>query len=185
MGSHSPVSEAWRLSLLTIRGELCAQPYSAHQLTDLLDPPVDHPDNPTGPVWMRLDRRPVQPEQARSDWSRPSRPPANTASHRQRLAQPERKPRAQAPEASSMNDLEGFLCVSSMKVEGSSSHGRLLVAGRGGAADQRGGRVDQSSIRAGRPWCRAAGAAQSSRRPLHCKAMTHTERARTTPPANV
>ena len=34
-----------------------------------------------------------------------------------------------------------------------------------------------------RPWCRAAGAAQSSRRPLHSKAMTHTERARTMTPA--
>jgi hypothetical protein len=34
----------------------------------------------------------------------------------------------------------------------------------------------------GRPWCRAAGAAQSSWRPLHSKAMTHTERARTRPP---
>jgi len=37
MGSHSPLREAWRLSALTIRGELCAQPSSAHQLTDLLD----------------------------------------------------------------------------------------------------------------------------------------------------
>jgi hypothetical protein len=36
-----------------------------------------------------------------------------------------------------------------------------------------------------RPWCRAAGAAQSSRRPLHPKATTHTERARTTLPAIV
>jgi hypothetical protein len=51
------------------------------------------------------------------------------------------------------------------------------------AADQGGGRVDQSPIRAGRPWCRAAGAAQSSWRPLHSKAMTHTERAFGRPPA--
>jgi hypothetical protein len=36
-----------------------------------------------------------------------------------------------------------------------------------------------------RPWCRAAGAAQSSGRPLHSKAMTHTERARTMPPTMV
>jgi hypothetical protein len=39
----------------------------------LLDHPVDHPDDPTGPVWIRLDRRPVQREQARSVWSRPDR----------------------------------------------------------------------------------------------------------------
>jgi hypothetical protein len=37
------------------------------------DHPVDHPGDPTGPVWIRLDRRPVQREQARSDWSRPDR----------------------------------------------------------------------------------------------------------------
>jgi hypothetical protein len=30
----------------------------------------------TRPVWIRRDRRPVQPEQARSDWSRPDRPRA-------------------------------------------------------------------------------------------------------------
>src|SRR5215203_5201004 len=46
---------------------------------------------------------------------------------------------------------ERFLCVSSMKVEGSSSHGRLLVAGRGSGRGPGGGRVDQSSIRAGSP----------------------------------
>jgi hypothetical protein len=38
-----------------------------------LDHPVDHPDDPTGPVWSRLDRRGIQREQARSDWSRPDR----------------------------------------------------------------------------------------------------------------
>src|SRR5215217_4022930 len=76
MGSRSPVREAWRLSALTIRGELCAQPYSAHQLTDLLDPPVDHPDDPTGSLSIRPDRRGIQPEQPRSIWSRPSRPRA-------------------------------------------------------------------------------------------------------------
>jgi hypothetical protein len=32
-----------------------------------LDRPFDHPDDPTGPVWIRLDRRGTQPEQARSD----------------------------------------------------------------------------------------------------------------------
>ena len=57
------------------------------------------------------------------------------------------------------------------------------LAGRRRWPRTRCGRVDQSSIRADRPWCRAAGAAQSSRRPLHPKAMTHTERARTMPPA--
>jgi hemoglobin-like flavoprotein len=73
--------------------------------------------------------------------------------------------------------------VSSMKAEGSSSHGRLLVAGRGGGRGPRDGRVDQSSIRAGSPMVSCGWAAQSSRRPLHHKAMTHTERARTRPPA--
>src|SRR5829696_6300400 len=38
-----------------------------------LDHPVDHPDDPTGPVWSRLDRRGLQREQARSVWSRPDR----------------------------------------------------------------------------------------------------------------
>jgi hypothetical protein len=32
----------------------------------LLDHPVDHPDDPTGPVWICLDRRGIQREQARS-----------------------------------------------------------------------------------------------------------------------
>jgi hypothetical protein len=35
-----------------------------------LDHPFDHPADPTGPVWIRLDRQGVQPEQARSVWSR-------------------------------------------------------------------------------------------------------------------
>jgi hypothetical protein len=38
-----------------------------------LDHPLDHPDDPMGPVWIRLDRRPVRREQARSVWSRPDR----------------------------------------------------------------------------------------------------------------
>jgi hypothetical protein len=37
------------------------------------DHPADHPDDPTGPVWIRPDRRGLQREQARSDWSRPVR----------------------------------------------------------------------------------------------------------------
>jgi hypothetical protein len=32
----------------------------------VVEHPVDHPDDPTGPVWIHLDRRPIQPEQARS-----------------------------------------------------------------------------------------------------------------------
>jgi hypothetical protein len=32
-----------------------------------------HPDDPSGPASIRLDRRPLQPEQARSVWSRPDR----------------------------------------------------------------------------------------------------------------
>jgi hypothetical protein len=38
-----------------------------------LDHPVDHPDDRTGPVWIRLDQRGLRPEQARSVWSRPDR----------------------------------------------------------------------------------------------------------------
>ena len=37
---------------------------------DLLDDPDEHP---IGPVWIRLDRRGIQLEQARSVWSRPVR----------------------------------------------------------------------------------------------------------------
>ena len=36
-------------------------------LSALLDHPVDHPDDRVGPVWIRLDRRDPQREQARSD----------------------------------------------------------------------------------------------------------------------
>jgi transcriptional regulator with XRE-family HTH domain len=42
-------------------------------LPDLLDHPFDHPDDPTGSIWIHLDRRGIQPEQARSVWSRPVR----------------------------------------------------------------------------------------------------------------
>jgi hypothetical protein len=35
--------------------------------------PFDHPADPTGPVWIRLDRQGTQPEQGRSVWSRPDR----------------------------------------------------------------------------------------------------------------
>src|SRR5215211_2864510 len=35
-----------------------------------LDHPFDHPDNPTGSFSIRLDRRGIQREQARSVWSR-------------------------------------------------------------------------------------------------------------------
>jgi hypothetical protein len=38
-----------------------------------LDHPFDHPDDPTGPVWIRPDRRAGQREQIRSVWSRPDR----------------------------------------------------------------------------------------------------------------
>jgi hypothetical protein len=41
--------------------------------TETLDHPFDHPDDPTGPVWIRPDRRRIQPEQARSVWGRPDR----------------------------------------------------------------------------------------------------------------
>jgi hypothetical protein len=43
------------------------------ELPDLLDHPLDHPDDPTGPVCIRLDRRAIQPEQGRSVWIRPDR----------------------------------------------------------------------------------------------------------------
>jgi hypothetical protein len=38
-----------------------------------LDHPFDHPDDPTGSFSIRLDRRGIQREQARSVWSRPDR----------------------------------------------------------------------------------------------------------------
>jgi hypothetical protein len=38
-----------------------------------LDHPVDHPDDPTGPVWIHLDRPGIQPDQPDPDWSRPGR----------------------------------------------------------------------------------------------------------------
>jgi hypothetical protein len=38
-----------------------------------LDHPVDHPDDPTGLVWTRRDRRATQPEQGRSVWTRSDR----------------------------------------------------------------------------------------------------------------
>jgi hypothetical protein len=38
-----------------------------------LDHPFDHPDDPSGSVWSRLDRRGTQREQARSDQRRPGR----------------------------------------------------------------------------------------------------------------
>jgi hypothetical protein len=38
-----------------------------------LDHPGDHPDDPTGPVSIRLDRPGIQREQARSVWNRPDR----------------------------------------------------------------------------------------------------------------
>ena len=38
-----------------------------------LDHPFDHPDDPTGAVSIRLDRRAIQREQARSVWIRPDR----------------------------------------------------------------------------------------------------------------
>jgi hypothetical protein len=41
------------------------------ELPALLDHPFDHPDDPTGSVWIRRDRRGTQPEQGRSVWSRP------------------------------------------------------------------------------------------------------------------
>jgi hypothetical protein len=38
-----------------------------------LDHPLDHPDDPTGPVSIRPDRRPIRRGQARSVWSGPER----------------------------------------------------------------------------------------------------------------
>jgi hypothetical protein len=42
-------------------------------LSEARDHPFDHPDDPTRSVWIHLDRRGIQREQARSDWSRPVR----------------------------------------------------------------------------------------------------------------
>jgi hypothetical protein len=50
--------------------ESCARPSRLVELPALLDHPFDHPDDPTGPVWIRPGRRGIQPEQARSVWSR-------------------------------------------------------------------------------------------------------------------
>jgi hypothetical protein len=52
---------------------LVRHPSQRSELPGLLDHPFDHPDDPTGPVWIRLDRRGPQREQARSVWSRPDR----------------------------------------------------------------------------------------------------------------
>jgi len=46
----------------------------------LFDHPDDHPDDPSGSVWSRLDRRGIQREQARSVWSRPDRRRASVSS---------------------------------------------------------------------------------------------------------
>src|SRR5215204_3406726 len=58
------------------RGGL-APPWAAIRVVEArvsrLDHPFDHPDDPTGPYWIRLHRRPVQREQTRSVWSRPDR----------------------------------------------------------------------------------------------------------------
>jgi hypothetical protein len=49
--------------------ESCARPTRLVELPALLD----HPDDPTGPVWSGPDRRGIQREQARSVWSGPDR----------------------------------------------------------------------------------------------------------------
>jgi hypothetical protein len=51
----------------------CRGPGDGGLCVSWLDHPVDHPDDPTEPISIRLDRRGTQREQARSDWSRPDR----------------------------------------------------------------------------------------------------------------
>jgi hypothetical protein len=64
---------------------------------------------------------------------------------------------------------EGCMIVKAWSAPG----GWIGEGGRGPG----GGRVDQSPVRAGSPMVSCGRAAQSSWRPLHPKAMTHTERA--------
>jgi hypothetical protein len=52
---------------------LCSTRTWLVELSALLDHPFDHRDDPTGPFWIRPDRRGLQREQARSVWSRPDR----------------------------------------------------------------------------------------------------------------
>jgi hypothetical protein len=54
-------------------GSRTALPCRSIICSKAFDRPFDHPDDPTGSVWIRLDRRPTRREQARSVWSRPDR----------------------------------------------------------------------------------------------------------------
>jgi hypothetical protein len=57
----------------TRRQMWCSTRLGSSELPGLLDHPFDHPDDPTGPVSIRPDRRGIQPEQRRSVWNRPDR----------------------------------------------------------------------------------------------------------------
>jgi hypothetical protein len=52
--------------LIAVGSERVARRWRATTARQLLD----HPDDPTGPFWIRPDRRGMQCEQARSVWSR-------------------------------------------------------------------------------------------------------------------
>jgi hypothetical protein len=63
---------------------LCRMPF---------DHPVDHPDDSSGSVWIRLDRRGIQREQARgSRWARSARKPSSSKPSRRRQASGARRP---------------------------------------------------------------------------------------------
>jgi hypothetical protein len=48
-------------------------PSTVAELTDALDHPLDRPDDPTGPISIRLVDEAPNFEQAKSVWSRPDR----------------------------------------------------------------------------------------------------------------
>jgi hypothetical protein len=84
LGIHCRIlAEAWKESATVItRVAITSLRQSSGSLACLairfclegfLDHPDDHPDDPSGCVWIRLDRQAIQPEQARSVWSRPGR----------------------------------------------------------------------------------------------------------------
>jgi hypothetical protein len=62
--------ESWWIAHQT---PLVLDPAWLVELPGLLDHPLDHPDDPTGPFWILRDRRGTQREQGRSVWNRPDR----------------------------------------------------------------------------------------------------------------
>jgi nitroreductase len=69
--SRGPTGARSRTWCMAATGSGCSLVVGAVGMA--LDHPFDHPDDPTGLVWIRLDRRAIQREQAGSVWSRPGR----------------------------------------------------------------------------------------------------------------